>query len=134
MAETGQHSGRKHAGRMLVQAAIPALVGAVFYAKGKPVAGEILWAVGAFVLVSGLFFPRVFAQWERFGAWLGLAVGTALTWLTLVPMFYLVFLPGRLVLLAMGRDPMNRKFPTNSPTYWVPRKPVGAADEYKRQF
>ena len=134
MVETTQNSEGRPFGRVLLQAAIPVAMGAFFFYKGKPVAGGILCALGVFVLISGLFLPAVFARWERLGAWLGKVVGTALTWLTLVPMFYLVFFPGRLILLALGRDPMNRRFPTKASTYWVPRKPVGGAEEYRRQF
>jgi hypothetical protein len=51
-----------------------------------------------------------------------------------VPVFYLLFVPGRLILMVRGIDPMCRKFPTAAPTYWVPRKPVTNLEEYKRQF
>jgi hypothetical protein len=49
-------------------------------------------------------------------------------------MFYLVFVPGRFILMMRGIDPMCRKFPTDAATYWVPRKPVLNTDEYKRQY
>jgi hypothetical protein len=75
----------------------------------------------------------LFRKIEQAGQWLGKAVGLALTWALLVPLFYLVFLPGRLILMATGRDPMCRRFPSAASSYWIPRRPVQPAD-YKRQF
>jgi hypothetical protein len=121
-------------GMVLIQAVIPTAVGAFFYFKGKPVAAGILWSIGALLLISGFLIPSLFAKIEKAGRWFGKGVGTAITWLLLVPMFYLVFVPGRLILRIRGIDPMCRKFPTDAPTYWVPRKPVVNLDEYKRQF
>ena len=121
-------------GMVLLQAVIPTVVGAVFFFKGKPVAAGILWSIGILLLVSGFLIPSLFAKIEQGGRWFGKGVGTAITWLLLVPMFYLVFVPGRLILMIQGIDPMCRKFPTDAPTYWVPRKPVVNVDEYKRQF
>lgn len=119
---------------VLLQAVIPALVGAFFYYKGKPVAAGVLGGIGAVLLVSGFLLPALFARIERFGRWFGKIVGTAITWILMVPVFYLIFVPGRLILMLRGMDPMCRKFPTDAPTYWVPRKPVVDVDDYKRQF
>ena len=121
-------------GRVLLQSAIPAAVGAFFGFKGKPVASGILCGIASLMFVSGFFIPALFDQIEKLGRAFGKGVGIALTWVLLVPMFYLVFVPGRLILLMRGIDPMCRKFPTDAPTYWVPRKPVADTAEYKRQF
>lgn len=119
---------------VLLQAVIPISVGAFFYFKGKPVAAGILCGIGALLLISGFFIPVLFAKIEKAGRWFGKLVGTAITWILLTPMFYLVFVPGHLILMMRGIDPMCRKFPTDAKTYWVPRKPVVNVDEYKRQF
>ncbi len=109
-------------------------VGAFFLYRHRPVAAVILFGIGALLLVSGLFIPVLFFRIERIGQAVGRVVGLVLTWIILLPMFYLVFVPGRLILMIRGIDPMCRKFPTDAPTYWVPRKPVGSVEEYKRQF
>jgi hypothetical protein len=121
-------------GMVLLQAVIPAAAGAFFYYKGKPVAAGILCGISALLLVSGFLIPALFLKIEKGGRWFGARVGTAITWILLAPMFYLVFVPGRLILMMRGIDPMSRKFPTDAKTYWVPRKPVVNVDEYKRQF
>lgn len=121
-------------GAVLLQALIPAAVGALFLFKGKPVGAGILLGIGAVLLISGLFFPSLFRRIEKVGQAVGRAVGVGLTWILLAPMFWLVFVPGRLILKLRGIDPLCRKFPTDLPTYWIPRKPIINADYYKRQF
>ena len=133
--KTDDKPGSKPApGMVLLQTVIPAAVGAFFYYKGKPVAAGILGGIAALMLISGFFIPALFARIEKLGRAFGKVVGVALTWGLMVPMFYLVFVPGRLILMMRGIDPMCRKFPTDAPTYWVPRKPVTDTAEYKRQF
>lgn len=121
-------------GAVFLQAVIPLIVGAVFHYKGRPVAAGILYGVSSVMLVSGLFIPVLFHRIEKLGQALGRVVSTGITWILLVPLFYLVFVPGRLILKLRGLDPMCRQFPTDASTYWVPRKPVVNIDEYKRQF
>lgn len=94
----------------------------------------VVVGIGAVVLLSGLMIPSLFLKIEQGGRRLGTMAAVGLTWGLLAPMFYLVFFPGRLVLLIAGRDPMARRFPTGAPTYWIPRKPAGSPDEYKRQY
>ena len=121
-------------GSLLLQTLVPIAMGAFFLNRHRPVAAVILFGIGTLLLVSGLFIPALFFRIERFGQAVGRVVGLVLTWIILLPMFYLVFVPGRLILMMRGIDPMCRKFPTDAQTYWVPRKPVGSVEEYKRQF
>ncbi len=134
MTSKAQHSRGEIAGRATFQALIPFAVAGLFVWKGRQVAAAVVAGIGALVLLSGLLAPPVFMKIEQGGRWLGKAAGIGLTWLLLVPMFYLVFFPGRLILMMTGNDPMARKFPTKAPTYWIARKPVGSPDEYKRQY
>jgi hypothetical protein len=119
---------------VLIQAIVPATVGLIFFLFKKPLTANVLWGISGILLVSGLFIPPVFNRIEQFGRWFGKWAGLAITWALLTPMFFLVFVPGRLILKMRGIDPMCRKFPTDAKTYWVPRKPVTNLEEYKRQF
>lgn len=134
MAENTQHNRSGTAKRAVLQALIPFAAAALMVRKGHTTAAGIVGGIGAVMLLSGLFIPAMFLKLERGGRWLGKAAGVGLTWLLLVPMFYLVFFPGRLILMLTGNDPMARKFPTKAPTYWIARKPVLSAEEYKRQY
>lgn len=134
MAEDTTYGRVGIAKRALLQALIPFAVAGLFVWKGRQVAAGVIAGIGAVVLLSGLLTPFLFLKIEQGGRWLGKAAGIGLTWLLLTPMFYLVFFPGRLILMMTGKDPMARKFPTKAPTYWIARKPVGSPDEYKRQY
>jgi len=120
--------------RVLVQTLIPSAAAAIFAWKGHDIPAGLLAAIAGFSLLSGLFMPVLFARWEEMGQRLGKGFATAVTWICLVPLFWLVFVPGRLVLLLARKDPMCRAFPTTQKTYWVPRTPVKDASEYQRQF
>ena len=100
---------------------------------GHLVGPILVGTIAVLVLVGGLFVPPLFHAIERFGQKLGKWVAAGLTWGLLVPFFYICFTFGRLVLLVLGRDPMDRKVPTDKPTYWEPREPVPSLDQYRRQ-
>jgi hypothetical protein len=120
---------------VLLQAALMAAVGAALYGwLGHHRMGVVAWSLAAVVLVSGIFFPRVFAAIERFGKHLGRWVGVILTWGLLVPFYCLFFCAARLALKIKGQDPLHRQFPTGEPSYWTPRKLVKAVGQYRKQF
>lgn len=118
----------------MIQTVIPAAVGLFFLYKGKPVAAGVLFGLAAVLLVSGCLIPSLFNRIERAGQAFGRGVSTALTWVLLVPVFFLVFVTGRVILKLRGEDPLCRKFPTDATTYWTPRKAVADVSEYKRQY
>lgn len=119
---------------VLIQTLVPAGVGVIFFYYGKTIPAMVLWAISGTLLTTGILIPPVFHRIEQFGRRFGKWVGIAVTWLLMVPVFFLVFMPGRLILKFRGIDPMCREFPTDAPTYWVPRKPVTDVEGYKRQF
>lgn len=126
---------RTHAiGSLLARVAIPAALGGYLLWRGRPIPAAALGTIAAVLLLAGLFLPALYGKIDRLGRAFGRLVATALTWVLLVPMFFLVFAPGRLVLKLRGVDPLTRKCPSSEPTYWVPRKPVSGDADYKRQF
>lgn len=119
--------------KSVVQATVMVVVGLLIYRWKHHLVGPcIIWSLAGMVLVGGLFAPPLFHAFEKFGARLGIWVGTGLSYLLLVPFYYLVFAPAHLLLKARHIDPMAREFPTKLPTYWIPRKPVEVS-QYKRQ-
>jgi len=122
------------AGKVLLQAVVPLAVGVYFLHKGRPVASGILMGLGGILLISGFLIPALFRQIETLGQWFGRTVSVTITWILLTVTFYLVFVPGRLILKLRGIDPMCRQFPTRATTYWVPRKPVAGVDQYNKQY
>lgn len=86
--------------------------------------GLFLYFLGFVVLISGLFIPPVFKLFERFGQALAQWVGIGLTWFLLTIFFCLCVVPGRLILLIIGNDPMRRQKEVSRESYWIVHKPT----------
>ncbi len=95
---------------------------------------KVIWCLAGLVLVLGMVAPAAYRPIHRFGQWLGKAVGMLLTYILLVPLYFLVFLPGAIVLKIQGRDPMHRKPRDLKYTCWIPRRRQATPDIYDRQF
>ena len=129
-ASTGGRTGRRAA----LQSAIMLAVALIFFLwLKKPVAGGLVLAMSLGVLVCGLFIPPAFKAIDRFGHKLGEWVAAGLTWLLLVPFFYLCFVPSRAILAVSGRDPLNLGFKSKAASYWTPRTSVKDLKRYERQ-
>jgi len=100
----------------------------------KQVLPLIIVALATFVLVSGLFFPAVFLAVDGVMRAFGRVVGTALTWILLVPFFFICFVPARIILRLRGSDPMKRVFPSDEATHWVPHAGRRDLSHYRKQF
>ena len=96
------------------------------YAFGRDVMAWVVAGIGGLLLLSGLLAPRFYVMLEGGLKRFGLLVGQGLTWLVLVPFYFLVFVPARFFLMLRGRDPMERRFDEQASTYWVP--PVSHRD------
>ena len=120
--------------RAVIQAGVVAGVASLLLFCGRHYWFSLfLYVLGAIILLSGLFIPSVFTLFEQFGRWLGKWVGAGITWLLLVPFFYLCFLPGRLILILRGKDPLCRRWERGRESYWVDRKPA-PPQFYTRQY
>jgi len=95
--------------------------------------GLFLYLLSFVVLISGLFIPPMFKLFERFGQALAQWVGIGLTWFLLTIFFCLCVVPGRLILLVTGNDPMRRRREVSRESYWIARKPADTAS-YTRQY
>jgi len=121
--------------RALIQSSVGVLVGYFFaLAMHKPVAAVVILVIAVWIFVSGLFIPVAFTKTEVFFAKFGRGVGAALTWILLVPFFYLCFLPGHGLLALLRKDPLKLKFPSDEPTYWEDRPPVIDVNDFKKQY
>ncbi len=69
--------------------------------------------------------------WKRFGH----TFGRLQTYLVLALSYLFVFGPGRLVLLVARADPLAKRFPDPSETYYAPKEPSPTdMAPYLRQF
>ncbi len=93
----------------------------------------IIVAIASTICFCGLFVPKAFAAIERFFAKFAERVANGMTWLLLTPMFYLVFAPAHFFLSIRGKDPMNRKCPTDAATYWSKHRGIVDKKQYRSQ-
>ena len=128
-------SAEKTGPRALLQAGILAAIGAgLFWGFHREAMAGVAWTMGALVGLSGLLAPRVFKAIERLGRRLGQGVGIGLTYLLLVPFYFLVFVPAHAVLAFRGKDPMKRQFPSPDETCWTPKKTSANLNHYQKQL
>ncbi len=121
--------------RAAIQAVVMAVAGiCVDRFLGHGVTAGAIWFLAAVVLVLGLAWPPGYLPVHRFGARLGRWVGVLLSYVMLVPLFYLVFLPVSLWLRLRGRDPLHRRPRDPRHTCWIRRTPGPRSPDYRRQF
>jgi hypothetical protein len=96
----------------------------------------VAWTLGGVVAVAALLSPGLaYVAIERLFAAAGRALGGALTWLVLPPMFYLVFYPFGLLLRRGRRDRLSRFYEPSAPTYWEKVAPTATSPaSHERQY
>lgn len=89
-------------------------------------------AVALLALATPLtLYRRLRGALDRFGHW----VGTAVTWLLMTLLFYLLFLPVGLILRATGKLAFTRFADPALDTYWTPTDGrAHTAESYRKQF
>jgi uncharacterized membrane protein len=65
---------------------------------------------------------------------LGLALGTVTSPVLLGLVWILLFVPLGLIFRVAGRDPLQRRFPSERDTFWEPHPPPRDVRNYYRQF
>lgn len=119
----------------VIQTLVMVLVAAfLYFIVGHTFFVPVILALAAVVLILGLAFPPAYRPVHRFGRWLGQVVGKGLTYMLLVPFFFLFFLPVAMVLRLQGRDPLHREFREPRWTYWIRRSAKDRNENIDRQF
>jgi hypothetical protein len=119
----------------VIQTVVMVLVAAfLFFILDHTFFVPFILGLAALVLILGLAYPPAYRPIHRFGRWLGRAVGKGLTYLLLVPFFFLFFTPVALLLRLQGRDPLHRGFRDAQWTYWIRRSPKDRDENIDRQF
>ena len=106
-------------GRIAAQTAVAALVGASIAVFGSRALGIALLSIAALVFTAAMISPRTVSNaLGGLFASTGRIAGTGLTWLLMVPLFYLFFLPFGALLRRGRRDRLQRFTDVGAPTYW----------------
>ncbi len=121
--------------RAQVQIIIMTVSGVIaYFFLGHKLLAFVIWFFALLLLFGSLFAPSIVRGLDRFGTWLGHFIGTTITYILLVPMYYTVFLPGRIVITILGRDPMNKKWLPDAVTYWVDRAELDNTTHFTKQY
>lgn len=93
-----------------------------------------LFAASAILLLLAIGAPRAFAPIQRVFESFGRLVATSFTWLVLSFLFVGIFLPGRILLLVLRRDPLRLRPDPRRTTYWEPLPPPAGPTHFRRQY
>jgi len=114
-------SGRRLRGAL--QALAGLAVGSVIFAFVSRWAGSVVLTIGSAILLSALLSPDgLYVTIEKAFAALGQWVGRALTWLLLMVIFWLFFVPFGRLFRRGRRDSMTRFYEPEATTYWTGRQ------------
>lgn len=97
------------------------------------------WSLGLFFLAAAMFgvalaLPRIWAPFQAVLDRLVRGVVVAVTWLLLGIVFAACFIPGRLVMAVLRRDPLCRMREPARDSYLNPLPPPGGRERFRRQF
>jgi len=120
----------------LIGGVIGLAVAALFYFwLHRPVAAAVIAAIALAIVLLAMLSPLGLYKGltrglDRFAH----AVGSAVTWVLMPVLFYLVFLPIGLVLRARGKLAITKGADRRLPTYWTPTEREKTPESYRKQF
>jgi hypothetical protein len=122
--------------RGLLRAIVVLAMGGLLFAFWSRTLGTVVLVVGGVIGFSALISPTgLYAGVEGLFVALGRWTGRGLTWLLLVPLFYLFFLPFGLLLRRGRRDRLKRYLEQDAESYWEPHSGATAASSSRmRQY
>jgi len=97
------------------------------------------WSLGILLLATALLAlaltaPHAYAPLQATLERIGRYAAAAFTWIVLGLVFLLIFVPGRLLLAVLRRDPLHRRPDPHRSTYWEPLPPTADPARFRRQF
>lgn len=97
--------------------------------------GRWLLGIGTLLVAGGIVAPLVLTR--PFQVWMAFAfvIGTIMSRLLLVVFFATVICGARLVLMLLGRDPLEIRWrPGARDSYWMPREDIPIPRRHRRPF
>ncbi len=117
--------------RAIVMCAVAALL---TFGLHAPRLASVVCGFAVITVIGGFFAPPLYALLARLEHALTRIVTVFTTYLLLVPLFYVWFVPSRFFLGLRSRDPMQRRWEPDRASYWTDRKPIPGPHYYSRQF
>ena len=117
---------------------IPLLVGSTMaawvYYHSHTVLAYCILSVSLFVFVSSQFFPSIYNGIQKVFHGFSYVVGTCVTWVLLVPFFYICMPLIGAISKITGKSPLQRTIEVKRVSYWQNCIDNRSIDDYKRQF
>jgi len=119
----------------LIQGVIGLTAGCLVFFFFQHTLGLVILAIAGTLTLLALVSPlNAYASVKGFMQRFGMLVGTLTTWITLVPLYFLFFAPFHLLFRSGSRNMMQRKWDSNTDSYWHVRGENSPASSYERQF
>ena len=110
------------------------VIGFTLYYFNHVTIAMVAFSISTFVFIASRFFPKVYAAIELIFQKFSVLVGKSITWILLVPFFYVCFSIGRIAQILKKKDPMHRTLDPDATSYWQTCEERSSVEEYKRQF
>ena len=94
----------------------------------------VVYGFCAFFVLVTLFLPGWLLKIEKFMLTFGKWVGTVLTWILLLPFFFVAFVPLRLMQMLSKSDPLKKKYDASLQSYWLERDLENQRSNIEKQY
>ena len=93
-----------------------------------------IFSIASIGLFGGLFMPSFYVGFKRVFIIIARAISIAVTWVLLLPFFYICFTFGRIIIQLQRKDPLQRGFDPAKSSYWSKRRKNTGMRSYRRQY
>lgn len=133
-----KQDGRAGKGRGLIKTVSCLLIGvfvaALLYVFDKTIMALLVIVLSSFISIFSLLSSKFNFYFELLSHKLAIFVGKIISAMLLIPIYYLIFSIGHIILSIRKIDYMNRSIDKNVNTYWVKRNFVKDDPGFTRQF
>lgn len=113
--------------KAVLQSAVGFAVGTLMLLFVSRTIGMIALGLASVILLAGLLSPQgLYVAIQRMFEATGRLVGQGMTWIIMVPLFYLFFAPFGLLMRRGRRDQLKCFYEPETDSYWEPHKTLTA--------
>jgi len=126
---------RKRKKSALVRFCITFSIGTVlFFPLHHVWVGGILYVLSLLILLGGFAVPHIYLAFDRLGRFLAITIGSLFTWVLMISFFYVCFVPGRILLCLLRKDPLQRAQTPEAQSYWISKQRSSEKAQYQRLY
>lgn len=107
----------------------------VWFVFGHKTLATVILSISSITAISAIFFTKtIYLRIHRIISTLSSLVGIAITYVFLAPLFFLFFLPFRLLFRRGSKDRMMRFTDKDIETYWMEYDNTPLKSQYERLY